>query len=194
MSVVNHKTKKEKCELCNKIIYKHDTILVCNLDHRPYHAKCLKISIDVALELQLSPDWFCPLCLKYIFPFFDCLLIDSSLPITCNSCRNQVSNTKHHISHCTLRDKICHTSCLTNYAFSSCLLTIDCQSQASTIYNGPIFNPFPDDEDSDKNLYFDDDSDDATDTLYTAKVVLNSCNYQDPEDIQQSELQGTTFY
>ena len=59
-----NKPKREKCEICKKYNYIHDILLVCNLDYKPYHSKCLKISNNVALELQHMPDWFCPECIK----------------------------------------------------------------------------------------------------------------------------------
>ena len=66
---------KEKCELCRKFVYTHDIILVCSNDHKPYHAKCLKISSDTAIEVQKLPDWICPRCLKDIIPFLKQLII-----------------------------------------------------------------------------------------------------------------------
>ena len=62
---------REKCELCNKSIYSHDVILVCSNDSKTYHAKCLKIDRDIAFEIQQTPDWFCPNCLKNAIPLFD---------------------------------------------------------------------------------------------------------------------------
>ena len=59
----------------------HDLMLVCNLENKPYHAKCLKICNDAAHELQQSSDWFCPLCLENIIPFFNCAVIEQIIVI-----------------------------------------------------------------------------------------------------------------
>ena len=69
---MHNKSPREKCGLCNKFIYTHDIILVCSFDHLPYHAKCLKIENDTALELQSYADWFCPLCIENILPIHAC--------------------------------------------------------------------------------------------------------------------------
>ena len=79
--------QKEKCELCQKFIYTHDVALVCNNDYKIYHAKCLKIDRDVALEIQNSSDWYCPCCLKSMFPLFD-TDNDTSEPVKCLPVRN----------------------------------------------------------------------------------------------------------
>ena len=78
--------KREKCELCQKYIYSHDTILVCSIDNKAYHAKCFKISTDTAIEIQNSPDWICPLCLKDTIPFFD---LENTSPVinSCHCCK-----------------------------------------------------------------------------------------------------------
>ena len=40
-----YNNNKEKCELCRKFICTYDIILVCSNDHKPYHAKCLKLAV-----------------------------------------------------------------------------------------------------------------------------------------------------
>ena len=47
------RTPKENCELCDKPIYTHDTILICNFDNKSYHENCLKIDNDTAYKLHL---------------------------------------------------------------------------------------------------------------------------------------------
>ena len=98
--------KKEKCELCRKFIYIHDIALVCNLDHKIYHAKCLKIENDVALEIKnSSKDWYCPYCLHYIFPFFDENTSSNHETIKCHSCSKFISSSKHQITSCAICQK-----------------------------------------------------------------------------------------
>ena len=58
---------KEKCELCHKFIYIHDIALVCNLDSKIYHAKCLNIENDIAIELQILQIGFVHAVLSQFF-------------------------------------------------------------------------------------------------------------------------------
>ena len=51
---------RERCGAGTKYIYTHNIILGCTLENKPFHAKCLKINNDTALELQKMSDWFCP--------------------------------------------------------------------------------------------------------------------------------------
>ena len=95
-----HKTNpREKCGLCDKFIYTHDIILFCNLDCKVYHAKCLKIDNDTALEVQNSNDWYCPLCIESNLPI-NLACADEETLIKCYCCKNIISNTRHRISKC----------------------------------------------------------------------------------------------
>ena len=85
---------REKCELCHKFIYSHDVILVCSNENKTYHAKCLKIERDVAYELQQTPNWMCPQCLKESIPFFECNQDVYESPIKCFCCKKLISNKK----------------------------------------------------------------------------------------------------
>ncbi len=102
---------REKCGLCNKNIYTHDVILVCNLDYTPYHAKCLKIDSDTALELQSCEDWFCPKCIEDILPIHYADIIHDR-DMICYCCNNIVSKSRHQISQCVFCDKLFHITCL----------------------------------------------------------------------------------
>ena len=104
---------REKCELCHKFIYTHDVALVCNLDLKIYHAKCLKIENDAAIELQNTSDWFCPCCLRSIFPHFDDSANDkNNYAETCFSCKKLISSTKHRVANCILCNNRCHSKCI----------------------------------------------------------------------------------
>ena len=89
-----HKDNYELCELCHKKINTHDKLLVCAFDSKPYHAKCLKIDNDTALELQNLPDWYCPICLENIIPMFN---DDHDIPIVnkCHHCTKLISPSPH---------------------------------------------------------------------------------------------------
>ena len=189
--------KREKCELCQKPIYTHNIALVCNLNFKIYHAKCLKISRDAALEIQLLPDWYCPCCIKSILPFFDHSYVDSesSIPIIiCKFCKKQISNNLHKISKCIMCCNEFHDSCLSPDAICSM-----CNPQSSSVgalsnNNVPCFNPFPDDMDNERNAYFDDDIDTYYDTLSIVKSNLENCKYYTPDEIPTNKLNGTSFY
>ena len=181
-----HRLPNEKCELCHKQIYIHNVILVCSNDNKTYHAKCLKIDNDTALELQQSPDWCCPLCLKDFFPCFE---TDYSKDIEnkCYSCSKIISPTRHRITHCTFCDNTCHYSCIIKpiLACKLCDERINGISDDSEttdlneIYSELTFNPFRDcdDDKDDKNDFFDDDIDDHNETQGTASNILDKCKY-----------------
>ena len=184
---MTRKINREKCEVCQKQIYMHNTILVCNLDNKIYHAHCLNISTDVALELQQSSEWFCPCCLKEIFPFFDCNVHETDNPVSCYSCCKLISTTKHLISYCTICTNICHAS-------SSCLTNNNCTKCYRPRNEFVSFDPYPD-EDNDRNLYFDYDVDNTLDTIELARSTLNNCAYHEPHTISTLNFNnGISFY
>ena len=93
-----HKSNlREKCELCQKPIYIHDIILSCHLDHKSYHAKCLKIDNDTALELQHSENWFCPVCIENILPINSMVLSETN-PESCHVCNRTISPISKKLS------------------------------------------------------------------------------------------------
>ena len=102
---------REKCGVCKKSIYLHDTILVCAANGQSYHSKCLKIDRDTAYEVQRLTDWFCPLCLDSIFPFFNSNYDHTELQ-KCNSCSKFLSNHRNKMSQCIKCRKTCHYRCL----------------------------------------------------------------------------------
>ena len=197
-----HYAQTEQCELCKKSIYTHNVILVCSLDNKTYHAKCLKIDNDTAYELQKLPDWFCPICLKDNIPYFD-TNDTTALVEKCNSCLKLISSSRDCIAHCNFCDKICHKKCINNY-IHACITcnarietdTIDNSTDLNIIYQDISFNPFDDgdDSDQDKNCFFDDNIEDYSETLVSARNLLNNCKYYDPGDIHESKLIGTSFY
>ena len=64
---------RERCSVCCKFVYKHQPAVVCCLDGNIYHGSCFRFSRDTCFHIQSgsSPDWFCPICSRDIFPFFD---------------------------------------------------------------------------------------------------------------------------
>ena len=197
-----HITAIEKCELCHKPIYTHDVILVCSNENKTYHAKCLKIDTDTAHELQKLSDWCCPLCLKDIFPNFNDH--SNNLTVKCHSCTELISSTRHCVMHCAFCDNICHKKCITQpfYACKPCETRInsdtpdDKTTDFNEIYSHICFNPFEfnDDTENDTNHFMDDDIADYSETLETAKNVLNNCKYYNIDNISQAQLIGTSFY
>lgn len=196
--------RKEKCELCRKIIYTHDIILVCNNDYKIYHAKCLKIDNDVALELQTSPDWNCPLCLKSMFPFFESELSNDTDPVKCTNCTKIISKKRDRVSCCTFCNNKCHYSCIIkpNFCCKFCENSTDLDLSSSADLNSSFgtvamtFNPYNDLDDFkfDKNRYFDDDIDDFCDSTNIAKNSLNNCKYYEPNSLPLNKFRGTSFY
>ena len=186
---------REKCGVCDKCIYLHHTILVCAADGRSYHAKCLKIDPDTACEVQLLSDWFCPLCLENIFPFFNLLVSNDKLIIEkCKSCLKLISQSKHVTSHCTICDDKCHVACLELQLCKPCNTHIN--SESNPIICSKHFDPYLLDleEDDNHDFFFDDDIDDSFNTVQIAKNILKNCVYHNSNSLPLTKLCHTTFY
>ena len=192
---------KDKCELCNKQIYLHNIALICANDNKIYHAKCLKIDRSTALEIQGSPDWFCPGCLKDIIPFFD-IDLHEEIPVNCTSCKKLISSKRAKVSKCILCEQIFHFDCLLSHNLCrTCSKNVDFLSgktDLNTLFKTDPFNPFAEleDEYSDRNLFYDNDCDSYNsihDTTSIAKKNLSACQFYDPEKIPK-QIVGTSFY
>ena len=193
---------KDKCELCKKQIYLHNVALVCANDNKIYHAKCLKIDRKIALEIQDSPDWFCPCCLRDIIPFFDTDLNEMQIE-NCTSCNKLISSTRAKKSKCMLCERTFHFGCLPSTNFcQKCSSSIDLLTgtiDLNQLFNSNLFNPFAvlEDEYSDRNLFYDnedsDSSDLISDTTSIAKQILSDCQFYNPVQLPNSNS-GTSFY
>ena len=77
---------RERCYLCNKIVYKHQHVVVCSLDGNIFHGACRNFDRDTCFHIQSgsSGDWFCS---RDIFPFFDSLSDMSNVTCLCKNCR-----------------------------------------------------------------------------------------------------------
>ena len=196
---MHNKSPREKCGLCNKFIYTHDIILVCSFDHLPYHAKCLKIENDTALELQSYADWFCPLCIENILPIHACTSKKES-SINCYCCNNLISNTRHHISNCSFCGNFCHFSCLRqpylccNYCYNVYSTDRNSAVVLNSLFDNISFNPYNEVDENEKNRFFDDEVDNYCDTIEIANKTLNSCKYYDLSEIPFSTFRGTSIY
>ena len=182
---------KEKCGICEKFIYLHNKILICAVDNKAYHAKCLKISRDTACELQSMPDWFCPMCLGDIFPFFN-LNSGDVMPEKCKSCTKFISASQHEFDYCTLCTVKCHTQCL------DLSLCKPCRDDSEKFSSNPIcdkhFDPYEIEEQKDHDLFFDDDIDDSFSSIQLAKDILSNCSYHATNALPLKKLENTTFY
>lgn len=200
MSFKHSKTSsREKCGLCEKFIYSHDIILVCSLDHKPYHSKCLKIDNNIALEVQLDTDWFCPLCIESILPIH-AIASENEIFAKCYCCNDFISHTKHCISTCTICNNTCHNSCLKEplkcceYCFDQQRIDSSNAKVLNSLFDRVSFNPFNDVTENDKNRFFDDEIDDYCDTIEIANKTLSSCRYYDSNAIPYSKFRGTSFF
>ncbi len=194
-----HVPNREKCGLCEKFIYIHDVILVCNLDYKVYHAKCLKIDNDTALELQNINDWYCPLCIKANLPVHNFPTIENKMTY-CHCCNQQISNSRHRISNCVFCDNSCHYSCLRMPYFccNSCFETqhfeLNSADALNTLFDQIVFNPYNEGIDNDKNHFFDDEIDNYCDSIKHANNTLASCKYYDINNLPFNDIVGTSFY
>ncbi len=200
---MHDQVKREKCELCRKSIYTHDIILVCSNDNKTYHAKCLKIDNDVALELQTSPEWICPCCLKSVFPFFNSELSNVSDQITCVNCSKLISSKRDRVTCCTFCNNKCHYKCILkpNFCCKHCQVNVNLNAtddELNLSFQSDIltFDPYNDLDDykSEKNRFFDDDIDDFCDSTNIAKHALSNCRYYDPNSLPIDKFRGTSFY
>ena len=169
---------REKCGVCKKSIYLHDTILVCTADGQSYHSKCLKIDRDTAYEIQRLTDWFCPLCLDSIFPFFNSNHDDAELQ-KCNSCSKFLSNHRNKVSQCIKCGKICQFRCLEQNLCKLCLkiLNVLPKSQPCSKH----IDPFIIEEDDECDYFFNDDIDNSNHTTEIAKNILMNCKYHNSD-------------
>ena len=115
---------KERCSNCDKYIYLHDIALICALDNKAYHSNCLKISNTCAYELLDQKDWFCPSCLRQLFPFYDYEVQQDIIQhklIYCVCCFKPISRLNHIAvcwSKCTMvMHKTCHRDNLCDKCF-----------------------------------------------------------------------------
>ena len=199
-----HKTlRAEKCELCHKSIYLHNVALVCKLDRKIYHAKCLKIDRNTAFELQNTPDWFCPCCLSQIFPFFEHSMSEMSKisPKKCSSCSKHMSPSKTKITHCISCNKLFHDTCITDLKMcNSCLNMNDSiiDFDLNQIFENVTFNPYDvlfDNENVNKHALFDNDDEYGTnESAEIARDILDNCKYHDPNNFSNTNHLGTSFY
>ena len=204
-----HKSiQREKCGLCFKPIYTHDTVLICDCDGKIYHAKCLKIETDVALEIQKQNDWFCPICIESILPINIAICSSNShssnIKSTCISCEKNISPQKHRTSKCVLCNQTGHYNCMkiSNLCCKNCLpyniFNRKSGSQGShtlnKLFKDVSFNPFNDSEDNDKNRFFDDEIDEYNETLLYSRNTLDNCRYYDTTSLVSNvEFKGTSF-
>ncbi len=165
-----------------------------------YHAKCLNIDRDVAFELHNSPDWFCPCCLREIFPFFDCDLSEQA-PITCHFCKKYISPTRQKISTCYNCHNSFHCDCLSDMKICPpCTTKIDSYADVDLnhIFQNVIFNPYSmlfDEDNFDKNMMFETDEEcDTNTTADIARKILEDCKFRDPDSIVKTKVLGTSFY
>ena len=185
---------RERCGLCCKYIYTHNIIIVCSLENKPFHAKCLKIDNDTALELQKLPDWVCPHCLKDIIPFFN--YDYAEIKEICQVCDKCVSNAKSKVANCSICNSLCHYNCLSNLLCKECALVIDPNMEVELTFDKEhYFDPYAiDDNDDDKDYYFNDDVENYVDTIQIVRKILKDCQYYNVSSLPLSDLKNTTFY
>ena len=133
---------RERCGACDKYIYTHNIILVCTLENKPFHAKCLKINNDTALELQKNPDWFCPHCLKDIIPFYN--YSESAVVLDmCTVCDKCVSKGNNKVAHCSICNSLCHYECLVNLLCNECAIIVNPSTEVNLNDNSEhYFDPY----------------------------------------------------
>ena len=195
-----HKSNlREKCELCQKPIYTHDIILCCNLDQKSYHAKCLKIDTDTALELQIMDDWFCPVCIEKILPIY---IVDqpASDPEFCRSCNKSISSRRHRVSRCIYCINSFHDFCLRSQPYLCCEHCYEHHNLGNknaaalnSLFSTVLFNPYNEVLENEKNRYFDDEIDEYNTTIETANRTLSLCKYYDFDNLPHQFI-GTSFY
>ena len=211
IKLLRNNPPRERCELCHKQIYTHEIILTCNLNYKSYHAKCLKIDNDTALELQSDDKWFCPCCIASILPVNILIHETEHEAICCISCSKIISPFKHRVTTCQICKNVCHYMCISNFSSTpSCTLCYQAKHRDATQSNYSMaddlnslfatrtFNPYSEvinDEETEKNRFFDDEIEDTCETVQIAKNVLNNCNYFDVDSLNDNKLNnGTSLF
>ena len=89
---------RERCNICDKYIYKHQHVVVCALDGNIFHGSCLGFNRDTCFHIQSGtvPDWFCPDCAREIFPFYDSIADLSHIPCVCKFCTQNNNALQHN--------------------------------------------------------------------------------------------------
>ena len=167
--------KRDICPCCNKAIYLHQYVIVCNLEDRVYHASCLGINNSTSVDLALSKehDHWCFNCLLDIFPFFNDLSTTSDwVQQSCKFCTKFISPINDTRGTCSSCQGICHSRCM-NYGMSVCLL---CESEPdlSTCPDSRVFNPYSDLLSRGDTCEADDDT---IDYISIVDNILSSCSY-----------------
>ena len=80
---------RETCSLCSKFVYKHQPVVVCSMDGKIYHGKCLCFCKDTCFHIQSGtiPNWMCPTCSREVFPCYDDIPDLSHVKCICYNCR-----------------------------------------------------------------------------------------------------------
>ena len=172
---------RETCSVCTKQIYTHDSVLICSLDGRIYHSKCFKIDNSSAKEIRGYSDWYCPLCCKSLFPFYDLDLdIHSNVTHTCCECRKLISPKRDKITHCYVCLKVAHQRCI---AHRPCRYCTTSPSEGPYPFSEQVFNPYIQDLSPDKFDFDQDDIEEFCTTLSTASTILNECSIIEPDKL-----------
>lgn len=184
------KIKREECQLCQKGIYTHQVILICSLENKPYHAKCLKIDIDTAATIKSDSTWYCPKCLENIFPHF-CDTIDTGtikrVVNNCKICNKSILPDRDKSINCDHCKFNSHEYCYKYTSNSSC-----CNDRN---LHELTFNPYDVIEPDDNCSFSNDLIDSSYDTIGQAKNILQKCRYVNPNDLKHDfEFNGTSFF
>ena len=181
ISLKTNEVKRENCYVCSKHVYLHDSVVVCSLDGRIYHSRCLKIDNYSASEIRNYDDWYCPLCCRELFPLFDDTTdsnVDNSNQIFCVQCSRIISQRRDKISHCTICLNAAHASCISsicNKCENNSPIDIDCTDSSL------FFNPYNQDFDQDKFDFDQDEVEEFCSTFSVASAILNDCACITPE-------------
>ena len=178
ISLEANKVKRETCYVCSKQVYLHDSVVVCSLDGKIYHSRCLKIDNYSASEIRKYDDWYCPLCCREIFPFFDDnsdTNTDNSTQ-TCVQCCKMISRKRDKISHCTICLNVAHTSCISSdYSICKNCKTNQSNDVEFSTNSSLFFNPYIQDIDQEKFDFDQDENEEFCSTFSIASAILSDC-------------------
>lgn len=161
----NNPLNRERCGVCQKFVYTHNSVVVCSLDGEIYHSKCLGFTNKVASDIRQINDWFCPICVRSFTPFFtDGYDLDQSLyvsPKPDDSCLDTSTTSNNTIYN--------------DYnVFNPYLVTANS--------NNDIFD-------------FDSDNDEDTDSAaQIASIILSNCNVISPAKLCIKQSHTNIYY
>ena len=175
------------CKVCNKFVYLHQPILMCDECGVIFHGKCLNFNNNLVFKLQRT-NWYCSVC-NNDQNCLKCHCCSTNIDVKtdkfeiCKNCR-----LPSHSKSC-LYGKNC-LSCIPTYKPPSLLnsnaIENDINSNELQLDDQPYFNPFDLVSNNNLNLNGLIEPQDAYDNIAINSKLLQSCEYYNLNSLAES--------